>query len=106
MNTQIPNDSMSIIHVQDLALLHIACMETEDASGRYFGVNQSWAWEEILAELKKVHPPYNPPPKKYETLNPVTRFNNDRRESLGVKLGSLEDILRDTVKYLIKKSLL
>ena len=97
---------MSIIHVQDLALLHIACMETENASGRYFGVNQSWAWEEILAELKKVHPPYNPPPKKYETLNPVTRFNNDRRDSLGVELRSLEDILGDTVKYLIEKSLL
>lgn len=106
MSEQIPNDSMSIIHVQDLALLHIACVETETASGRYFGVNQSWAWEDILAELQKVHPPYTPPAKKYESLNPVTRFNNDRRDSLGVKLRPLEHILGDTVKYLIEKGLL
>ena len=52
MKEQVPNDSMSIIHVDDLALLHVACMERESASGRYFGVNRSWAWEDILKALQ------------------------------------------------------
>ena len=94
---------MSIIHVQDLALLHIACMEKESASGRYFGVSRSWAWEEILKALQGLHPAYKMPPKNYVALNPVTRFDNTRRDSLGIELRGLEDILGDTLGFLKKK---
>ena len=103
MAEQIPNDSMSIIHVEDLAKLHVACMEDDSASGRYFGVNQSWPWEEILAAIKKTCPDYVMPPKKYEEQKPVTRFDNTRRDSLGVSLRSLEEILADTIGFLKDK---
>ena len=36
MSDSIPNDSMSIIHCEDLAKLHVACFESAKASGRYF----------------------------------------------------------------------
>ena len=94
---------MSIIHVQDLALLHIACMERESASGRYFGVNRSWPWEEILAALQGLYPAYKMPPKNYQELNPVTRFDNTRRDTLGVELRGLEEIIEDTLSFLKKK---
>ena len=97
---------MSIIHVQDLALLHIACMETESASGRYFGVNRSWPWEEILKALQGLYPAYKMPPKNYETLNPVTQFDNTRRDTLGVELRGLDGIIGDTLSFVKEKGLL
>ena len=106
MSEQIPNDSMSIIHVADLALLHIACVETEGASGRYFGVNRSWPWQEILKAIQRLHPAYKMPPKNYEAPNPVTRFNTARRDTLGVPLKDLDEIIGDTLSYLKHKDCL
>ena len=97
---------MSIIHVEDLALLHIACMERDSASGRYFGVNRSWPWEEILGALRSLYPAYKMPPKNYEAPNPVTRFNTARRDTLGVHLKDLEEIIGDTLSYLKHKDCL
>merc|ERR1712196_389106 len=55
MGEEIPNDSMSIIDVRDLAELHVQCAEKDSASGRYFGVQRSWPWGEILTTLEKVY---------------------------------------------------
>jgi len=106
MGEEIPNDSMSIIHVEDLALLHVACMEQESASGRYFGVNRSWPWEQILTAVKNICPDYKLPPKKYSECKPVTRFDNTRRDTLGVTLKPLEEILEDTIAFLKLKGCL
>ena len=43
------------------------------------------------------------PPKNYEELNPVTRFDNTRRDTLGVELRGLEEIIEDTLSFLKKK---
>jgi len=114
MNQQIPNDSMSIIHCEDLAKLSIlaafpkqTCDGLALPSGRYFGVNQSWAWEEILLAIKSRRPDFNIPPKKFEKQNPVTKFDNTRRDSLG--LGVMKDlsiILDDTITFLEEKGLI
>ena len=114
MNQQIPNDSMSIIHCEDLAKLSIlaafpkqSCDGLVLPSGRYFGVNQSWAWEEILLAIKSRRPDFNIPPKKFEKQNPVTKFDNTRRDSLG--LGVMKDlsiILDDTITFLEEKGLI
>ncbi len=37
-----------------LAALHVACLENPSASGRYFGVCRSWAWEEILETVQNI----------------------------------------------------
>ncbi|CAL4058719.1 unnamed protein product, partial [Meganyctiphanes norvegica] len=100
MAESIPNDSMSIIHVEDLAKLHIAAAETATACGRYFGVNQSWHWEDIYASIKKEYAGFKIPPKKYTEKNPVTCFDNSRRDSLGVTLKSLDYIFSSTLNFL------
>lgn len=104
MADEIKNDSMSMIHCEDLAQLHVACMDKKEASGRYFGVNRSWPWEDILKAVEKKLGPgkYKMPPKNYEKLNPVTLFDNTRRNSLGVELKGLDEIVGDTIDYLIK----
>ena len=42
-----PNDSASMIHLEDLAKLFLAAYENSDASGRYFGVFDSLHWQDI-----------------------------------------------------------
>ena len=114
INEQTPNDSMSIIHCEDLAKLNILCgfpliRETnpEPPSGRYFGVNQSWSWEEIFNSIKSRRPEFQVPPKKYENMNPITKFDNTRRDTLGLKtMKTLSQILDDTISYLEETKLL
>jgi nucleoside-diphosphate-sugar epimerase len=106
MVEQIPNDSMSIIDVRDLAALHVACAESPSACGRYFGVNRSWPWEEILGALERASPGYSKPPRfEGESATP-TQFDNTRKESLGVKLRSLDDTLTDLVAFLKERGAL
>eukprot|EP00092_Neocalanus_flemingeri_P023617 GFUD01025614.1.p1 GENE.GFUD01025614.1~~GFUD01025614.1.p1 ORF type:complete len:344 (-),score=111.90 GFUD01025614.1:127-1158(-) len=107
MTKEIPNDSMSIISVSDLALLHVACLEDTTASGRYFGVVQSWCWEDILSAVKKQVPEYQIPQKNFSDSKPVTKFDNSRRDALLLaafgeefKLKDLDAILEETIDYL------
>jgi len=107
MNKEIPNDSMSIISVSDLAMLHVACLNDPDASGRYFGVVQSWCWEDILSAIKKQIPNYQIPPKNFSESKPITQFDNSRRDALLLaafgeefKLKNLDEILQETLEYL------
>ncbi|CAD7970403.1 unnamed protein product [Amoebophrya sp. A25] len=117
MADAVPNDSMSIIHCEDLAKLHVACLETPTATGRYFGVSQSWAWEDILQcakeeidDLRKGDETFKlefkMPPVTYETRNPVTTFDNTRRDTLGVEIKGLGQILKPTLGYLKEKALI
>jgi len=110
MAEYIPNDSMSIIDVGDLAKLHIAAAFSDDASGRYFGVNQSYPWKEILQEFHSILPDsYQPPPlnpnEDYENKVP-TQFDHTRKNSLGVTLRPLHDTLEDLVEFFKSKNAL
>ena len=114
MNVEIPNDSMSIIHCEDLARLSLLCAfplsNTSNQglpSGRYFGVNQSWSWEDILHAIKTRRPDFKMPPKNYDTGNPVTRFDSTRRDTLGLeKMKTLSQIIDDTITFLEGRGLL
>ena len=46
----IPNNSTSMIHLDDLANLFLAAYENPNASGRYFGVYGSFHWKDIYEE--------------------------------------------------------
>jgi len=116
----VPNDSMSIIDIQDLAELHVAAALDPKASGRYFGVNRSYAWKEILGafasvlqekkeraseedvESSRAGFSYVPPPLRpgedYDSNIP-TQFDHARKNSLGVTLRPLRDTLRDLVDF-------
>ena len=49
--SKVPNDSASLIHLQDLAKLFLA-YENPSASGRYFGVLESFHWNDIYKECQ------------------------------------------------------
>lgn len=97
---QVPNDSSSMIHLHDLAALFLAAYENPEASGRYFGVYDSWAWTDIYAELKKIIPDMQMPAPLTEAPLPATGFDVTRRDSLGVKVRDIPTLLRDTVDWL------
>jgi len=103
MSEKVPNDSMSIIDVRDLASLHVAAAENTDASGRYWGVNRSWPWEEILSVFEEVAPGYKAPPRFEGESKLPTQFDHTRKESLGIELRSLKETMADLVSFLKEK---
>ena len=96
----IPNNSTSMIHLDDLAKLFIAAYENPNASGRYFGVYGSLHWQDIYAECEKIIPLMKRP--KLLTDKPVepTTFDFSRRDSLGVSIRDFPTFLEQTVSWL------
>ncbi len=97
---KVPNDSHSMIHLHDLAALFLAAYENPDASGRYYGVYESWHWRDIYAEVGKLLPDMKIPEPLTEPPVPPTRFDFTRRDSLGVALRDIPTMLRETVEWL------
>ena len=96
-HARIPNDSSSMIHVEDLAALFFAAYEDPDAQGRYFGVYDSWHYKDIYAELAKLLPDTPiPEPLKDSPVAP-TGFDFTRRDSLGVALRDIPTVLEQTI---------
>ena len=97
---KVPNDSTSMIHVQDVAALFLAAYENENASGRYFGVFDSWPWQKIYDELAWLLPRAKMPEPLDEPMLPPTGFDFARRDNLGVELRDIPSILEETVAWL------
>ncbi|MEE8261076.1 MAG: NAD-dependent epimerase/dehydratase family protein [Gammaproteobacteria bacterium] len=97
---KIQNDSTSMIHLHDLAGLFLAAYENPDASGRYFGVYDSWHWQDIYAELHKILPDMKLPAPLTETPVPSTGFDFTRRDSLCVALRDIPTLLQETVEWI------
>ena len=91
-----PDGSMSMIHVEDLAALHLAALDQGGARGRHFGVVRSWHWQDILDALARVAPAWTAPswPEGRERARP-TRFDTTRRDALGVELRGVDAMLGD-----------
>lgn len=96
---KVPNDSMSMIHLQDLANLFLAAYENPQASGRYFGVYDSWHWQDIYDCLTQIVPDAPMPEPLDETRNEPTSFDFTRRDSLGVPVRDILTILRDVIAW-------
>ncbi len=98
---KIPNGSLSYIDARDLAALHVNALENDQASGRYFGVKQSWHWRDILAALERVHPDYKAPAwDPDETPVRATQFDLTRQNSLGVNVRGLDEMLEGYIAEL------
>lgn len=104
---KIPNGSMSVIDVRDLAALELAAVENPEAKGRYFGVLRSFHWKEIMEAIHEVYPQFEVPPLGYEgdDVRP-TQFDHSRKESLGVQLRDLKAIFNDAINDLKARKLL
>ena len=96
----IPNDSLSMIHLHDLAALFLAAYENPTASGRYYGVYDSWHWQEIYAELRKILRDMKMPAPLTEPPVPATGFDFTRRDSLGVAIRDIPTMLRETIDWI------
>jgi len=107
MADKIPNGSMSLTDVRDLAALHVAALENENAQGRYFGVKQSWHWRDILRALRRAWPGYRIPPIDLDEV-PVapTRFDLTRQASLGVRLRGLDAMMTALVEELQRRKMI
>jgi nucleoside-diphosphate-sugar epimerase len=99
-HSKIPNDSTSVIHLRDLAALFLAAYEDSSASGRYFGVYESWHWQDIYAELQTLLPGMKMPEALTEAALPPTGFDCSRRDSLGVQIRDVPTLLRETVEWI------
>jgi nucleoside-diphosphate-sugar epimerase len=95
----VPNDSSSMIHLHDLANLFMAVYENPDARGRYFGVYDSWHWQDIYAVLHDLLPETPMPTELKDAQVTPTSFDFARRDSLGVPVRAIPEILRDTVEW-------
>ena len=96
----IPNDSTSMSHVHDVARLFLAAYENESASGRYFGVYESWHWQDIYKELATIIPDMQMPEPLAAVPVAPTGFDFARRDSLGVAMRDIPTFLRETVDWL------
>lgn len=96
----VPNNSTSMIHLDDLAALFLAAYEKPDASGRYFGVYDSWHWQDVYADLNKILPDMKVPSPLTEPAVEATSFDFTRRDSLGVKVRDIPTMLRDTIEWI------
>mmetsp|Transcript_46167 Transcript_46167/g.104665 ORF Transcript_46167/g.104665 Transcript_46167/m.104665 type:complete len:326 (+) Transcript_46167:39-1016(+) len=102
---ELPDDSMSMIDVRDLAALQVAGLESPSAQGRYFAVRESWHWKDIISELQRLYPDFPAPlPFKGDAASP-TMFNMTRRDSLGVQVRDIPTILQETVEFLKQRRL-
>ena len=97
---KIPNDSNSMIHVDDLANLFLAAYENPQARGRYFGVYDSWPWQRIYAAIAELLPDAPMPEPLREPMIDATSFDFIRRDSLGVPVRDIPTILKDTISWL------
>ncbi len=100
---KIPNNSVSMIHLRDLANLFLAAYENQNASGRYFGVWGSLHWRDIYAECHKILPNMRVPGPITEPAVVPTGFDFSRRDSLGVNIRDFPTFLRQTIEWIQSK---
>jgi len=98
-HAQTPNDSSSMAHIEDVAALFLAAYENPSASGRYFAVRESWHWNDIYRTLKEIEPSLKIPPPFEGAPAAPTGFDFTRRDSLGVKMRDIPEILKDAVDW-------
>ncbi|MFW8595121.1 NAD-dependent epimerase/dehydratase family protein [Cribrihabitans neustonicus] len=85
-----PSGAMSLTSPEDLAAMVLAAWQNPAASGRYFALSGSWAWQRIYQEIAAHVPPDALPLPLSAPPEPPTRFDFTRRDSLGVAFTGLE----------------
>ncbi len=100
LHDRAPNDSTSMAHIEDVAALFLAAYESPTAEGRYYAVRESWHWNDIYRELQRIEPSINIPPLYEGEEAAPTGFDFTRRDSLGVPMRDIPEVLEDSVAWL------
>jgi nucleoside-diphosphate-sugar epimerase len=95
-----PNDSTSMAHIEDVAALFLAAYESPTAEGRYYALRESWHWNDIYRCLRDIEPTLHIPPLYEGEQAKPTQFDFTRRDSLGVKMRDIPEVLADAVAWL------
>ena len=96
---QAPNDSTSMAHIEDVAALFLAAYESPTAEGRYYALRESWHWNDIYRTLRQIEPSLHIPPLYEGEQAEPTGFDFTRRDSLGVKMRDIPEVLADAVAW-------
>ncbi|WP_423822933.1 NAD-dependent epimerase/dehydratase family protein [Salinisphaera sp. SPP-AMP-43] len=96
----VPQGSMSVSHVADVAKLFVNAYERPDARGRYFAMYESLDWADIYAEFAKQAPQASLPAPSPRSNEPPTRFDFTRRDSLGVAMRDIPTTIAETGQWL------
>ncbi|MBH67697.1 MAG: dihydroflavonol 4-reductase [Rhodospirillaceae bacterium] len=95
-----PNDSSSMIHLEDLANMFLAAYENPAAAGRYFGVYNSLHWQDIYSECLKILPNMKMPKPMSGIPVPPTSFDFTRRDTLEVQIRDFPTLLLQTIEWI------
>ncbi len=95
-----PDDSISMIHTEDLAELFLNAFECDSCEGRFFGVYKSLHWEDIYRECERQIPDMIKPKYSNTKSTKPTAFDFARRDSLGVELRDFPTMLAQTLESL------
>jgi nucleoside-diphosphate-sugar epimerase len=101
---KVPNDSSSMIHLDDLANLFMAVYENPKATGRYLGVYDFWPWQDIYHVLAELIPEAPMPEPLGDEPAEATTFDFTRRDSLGVPVRAIPEILKDAIAWCRKNN--
>ena len=95
-----PDDSISMIHTEDLAELILTASEHDVFKGRFFGVYESLHWDDIYRECETQIPDMVKPIYPTTRTAKPTEFDFSRRDSLGVALRDFPTMLAQTIDSL------
>jgi len=96
---QIPNRSISLVDVRDVAAHHIAAYE-KGVPGRFFSTTESWHWTLVYEALKILNPQMKCPtplPNGIKHVQP-RKFCTSKMKTLGVTERSFMQVLTDAVE--------
>ncbi|RKR06710.1 nucleoside-diphosphate-sugar epimerase [Kushneria sinocarnis] len=96
----VPEGSISVSHVGDVAALFLNAYERPEARGRYFAVYESLDWADLYAEFARQAPGAEMPPATERSAEPPTQFDFTRRDALGVTMRDIPTTIAETARWL------
>lgn len=93
---QVPAGSMSLTDPDALARMVLAALDQPQASGRYFAITESRTWQDLYGLIARHVPASALPAPAAGPPEPPTRFDFTRRESLGVAMPPVEEMVART----------
>jgi len=95
-----PNETLALVPPQDVARMHIVALDdSKNAMGRYLCTDESWHWNDVMEYL---YPDQKSLLRLYDGNDkvPLPQFNQERRQSLGVELRPMAQILDESIEYI------
>jgi len=102
----IPNRSISLIDVRDVAQQHIAAYE-KGLEGRYLSTTEAWPWKSVYQALATLNPQMKLPRDllKGTVLRSPRKYSKERMDEFGIKERSFYETLCDAHQEVLSQGL-